>query len=98
MGSILFFIIAAGVSALFFFGGITTTSPQNIDVQVLAPSLVDGGKEATFEIIITNRNTTPLELADLVLDYPAGALDPTDPTQSLTHDRISIGTIGRASR
>ncbi len=94
MGSILFFIIAAGVSALFFFGGITTTSPQNIDVQVLAPSLVDGGKEATFEIIITNRNTTPLELADLVLDYPAGALDPTDPTQSLTHDRISIGTIG----
>ena len=92
-GSILFFIIAAGVSALLFYGGVNTTSPQNIDVQVLAPSLVDGGKEATFEIIITNRNTAPLQLADLVLDYPDGALDPTDPTKSLTHDRISIGTI-----
>ena len=92
-GSIIFFIIAAGVSALLFYGGVNTTSPQNIDVQVLAPSLVDGGKEATFEIIVTNRNAAPLQLADLVLDYPSGALDPTDPTKSLTHDRISIGSI-----
>ncbi|HVV38728.1 MAG TPA: hypothetical protein VHD31_00145 [Candidatus Paceibacterota bacterium] len=92
-GSILFFIIAAGISALLFYGGVNTTSPQNIDVEVIAPSLIDGGKEADFEVIITNRNTTSLELADLVIDYPDGARSAADPTKSLTHDRISIGTI-----
>jgi len=92
-GSVAFFVLAVGIAGLLFYGGINTTSPQNIDVQVLAPSLIDGGKEATFEIIVTNRNTTPLELADLVIDYPDGARDATDPTKALTHDRISIGTI-----
>jgi hypothetical protein len=93
LGSFIFFIGAIGVSAALFFGGVNTTSPQNIDVQVITPSLVDGGKEATIEVLITNRNTTPLELADLVIDYPNGARSVDDPTQTLTHERISIGTI-----
>ncbi len=93
LGSLVFFFGALGVSAILFLGGINTTSPQNIDVQIVAPSLIDGGKQADLEIIITNRNTTPLTLADLVMDYPTGARSPTDPTKSLTHDRISIGTI-----
>jgi hypothetical protein len=93
LGSVVFFIGAIGVSAALFFGGVNTTSPQNIDVQVITPSLVDGGKEATIEILITNRNTTPLQLADLVIDYPDGARSVDDPTQALTHQRISIGTI-----
>ncbi len=93
LGSFGFFVVAIGVSAALFFGGVNTTSPQNIDIQVITPSLVDGGKEATVEILITNRNTTSLELADLVIDYPNGARSVDDPTQSLTHERISIGTI-----
>lgn len=93
IGSFVFFVAAIGASAALFFGGVNTTSPQNIDIQVITPSLVDGGKEATVEILITNRNTTPLELADLVIDYPDGARSVADPTQTLTHERISIGTI-----
>lgn len=93
IGSFIFFIGAIGLSALLFLGGVNTTSPQNIDVQIVTPSLIDGGKEATLEIIITNRNTTSLELTDLLIDYPAGARDVNDPTKALTHDRISIGTI-----
>ncbi len=93
IGSIVFFVGALAVSAFLFFGGINTTSPQNIDIQVVAPSLIDGGKQADLEFIITNRNTTSLELADLVIDYPAGARSISDPTKPLTHERISIGTI-----
>jgi hypothetical protein len=93
LGSMLFFLVALGVSALLFFGGVNTTSPQNIDIDIVAPSLIDSGKQADLQIIITNRNTTALELADLVIDYPEGARSPNDPTRTLTHDRISIGTI-----
>lgn len=93
LGSVIFFLGALLVSSVLFFGGINTTSPQNIDVQVIAPSLVDGGKQADLEIIITNRNTTALELADLIIDYPGGARNVNDPTKTLIHERISIGTI-----
>jgi hypothetical protein len=93
LGSLVFFIGAVGVSAALFYGGVNTTSPGNIDIQVITPSLIDGGKAAQLEVIITNRNTTALELADLVIDYPDGARDPADPTKTLTHQRISIGTI-----
>ncbi|TSC69040.1 MAG: Uncharacterized protein G01um101456_383 [Parcubacteria group bacterium Gr01-1014_56] len=93
LGSMIFFVGAFVVSAGLFFGGVNTTSPQNIDVQVIAPSLIDGGKRADLEIIITNRNTTALQLSDLVIDYPEGARSPNDPTRPLTHERISIGTI-----
>ncbi|HYF13064.1 MAG TPA: hypothetical protein VD928_02075 [Candidatus Paceibacterota bacterium] len=92
-GSFLFFILAFGASALLFFGGVNTTSPQNIDVQVIAPSLIDGGSEAEVQIIITNRNSSPLELVDLVIDYPDGSRNPQDPTVALTHERFTIGTI-----
>lgn len=93
LGSIGFFLIAAGTAAALFFGGINTTSPQNITVEITAPALVDGGKQATFEITVTNRNTTALNLADIVVTYPEGARSVDDPEQPLTHERISIGTI-----
>lgn len=93
IGSIAFFVVAAGAAAALFFGGVNTTSPQNISIEITAPSLVDGGKEATFDIAVINRNTTSLNLADLVIDYPDGARSAVDPTQTLTHERFSVGTI-----
>jgi hypothetical protein len=93
IGSIGFFLLALGVAAALFFGGVNTTSPQNISIDIVAPTLIDGGKAATFEITITNRNTTSLNEADLIIDYPEGARAVNDPTEALTHERLSIGTI-----
>jgi hypothetical protein len=96
--SIGFFLVALVVAAVAFFWGPNTISPANIDVQIVAPSLVDGGKEADLQILINNKNPAPLQLADLVIDYPDGSRDPANPTQSLLHQRISLGTIGAASQ
>lgn len=93
IGSVAFFVLATGVAGFVFFGGVNTTSPSNIDLEIVAPSLVDGGKEVQFELVIRNRNTTPLLLADLVLDYPDGSRNPKDPAADLSHERLSIGTI-----
>ncbi len=93
IGSVGFFVLASGLAAYVFFGGANITSPQNIDLEVVAPSLVDGGKEVQFDIVIRNRNTTELELADLVITYPPGSRHPNNPTQDLVQDRQSIGTI-----
>jgi len=93
LGSIAFCVVSFGIAALVMLGGVNTISPQNIDIEIVAPSLIDGGKEAIFQFIITNRNQADLELADLILDYPEGTRSATDSTQSLSHDRQLIGTI-----
>lgn len=93
IGSGMFFVAAVGAAVFTFFGGGNIVSSRNIDLQVIAPTLIDGGKEATVEIIITNRNRTTLELADLIIDYPEGTRDPADLTRALTHERQSLGTI-----
>lgn len=93
IGSIIFFLIAIGGAALFFFTGGNYISPQNIDLQIVAPTLIDGGTEAGLTFLITNRNAAELQLADLVIDYPEGTRDPKSPEKALTHERVSIGTI-----
>lgn len=92
-----FFFVAVAVAGVAFFWGPNTISPNNIDLQIVAPSLVDGGKEAQFQIIIDNKNPASLETADLIIDYPSGTRDPKDPTKSLLHERQSLGTVGAAS-
>ncbi len=91
--SVFFFIIAAGVAAYFFFGGINLISPQNIDMQVVSPSLVNGGKDTTLQVIIDNRNTSPLTLASLIINYPNGTRSATGTSQVLQQDVQDIGTI-----
>lgn len=93
LGSVVFFVAAAGAAAYFFFGGGNFISPNNIDLQIVAPSLVDGGSQVALQVIITNRNSAALNLADLVLTYPEGARDPKNPNKPLTSERQSIGTI-----
>lgn len=88
-----FFFVALAVAAVAFFWGPNTISPANIDVQIVAPSLVDGGKQADFQILINNKNPASLQLADLVIDYPSGSRSPADPTQPLLHERQSLGTV-----
>ncbi len=93
LASVGFFIIAAGAAAYYFFGGASFVSHDNIDLQIIAPSLVDGGSQVDLQIIATNRNSAALTLADLVITYPTGSRDAKDPTKTLQADRQSVGTI-----
>lgn len=93
LGSVAFFVIAAAAAAYYFFGGGNFVSPNNIDLQIVAPSLVDGGSQVDLQVIATNRNSAALTLADLVVTYPTGTRDPKDPTRPLQTDRQSVGTI-----
>ena len=93
IGSAVFFVLAIGGALIFFFSGGNYISPENIDLQVITPALTDGGSTANLQFIITNRNSAELQLADLVIDYPAGARDPKNPQKSLSHERISVGAI-----
>lgn len=93
VGSVVFFVAAAGFSAYYFFGGGNFISSQNIEIEIITPSIIDGGSETQVQYIVTNRNASPLLLADLVIDYPSGTRDPKNPTKEMLHERQTIGAI-----
>lgn len=93
LGSVAFFIIAAGAAAYYFLSGGSFVSPNNIDLEIIAPSLVDGGSQVDLQVIATNRNQSQLILSDLIITYPTGTRDPKDPQKPLQDDRQSVGTI-----
>ncbi len=89
--SIIFFLLTLGyASYVFFFAG-NTVSNNNIDISILGNAFTAGGEELSIVVGITNRNSMPLELVDLVVQYPkGGAQDQSSDTENF---RESLGTI-----
>jgi|TARA_Y100000310_G_scaffold170442_2_gene170619 hypothetical protein len=89
----LFFIGSLAISAYLFFGGSNVVSAENIDIQVEGPVSIGGGDEVSLQISITNQNTVPIELADLLVEYPDGTRAAGDLNTELPRHRESIGTL-----
>ncbi len=89
--SIVFFVLALGYAAYMFFGNSNSVSNDNIDISVLSNAFTAGGEDYPLLVQVTNRNSSPLDLVDLVVEYPKSAGDTL--TQDNNHLRISLGTI-----
>ena len=94
-GSILFFVgTMIFFGYYFFFGaGSISASPGNIDIAIAGPPQVAGGQASALQIVVTNRNNVPLDLADLVVHFPPGTRSPTDFVTDEPTLRQSLGTI-----
>ncbi len=98
--SILFFLAAGGYFFYYFtFGsGAAPASAANIDIAIVGPPQVSGGEPTELQVVVTNRNAVPLDLADLVITYPPGTRSASDLTTDLTTQRISLGSIEAGGR
>ena len=86
-----FFVTALLYGAYMFFAGGNVVSNDNIDITILGSSFTAGGEELPLQVGITNRNTLPLELVDLVVEYPKSSSgDLAGETERI---RESLGTI-----
>lgn len=89
--SIVFFVLA--LSYVFYssiFKG-NTISNDHIDIAILGNAFTSGGEELPLQVEITNRNSLPLDLVDLVTEYPKSSTG--DLSQGTEHFRQSLGTI-----
>ncbi|MFC1757106.1 hypothetical protein ACFLZC_03055, partial [Patescibacteria group bacterium] len=84
-------IVASFVLYFLGFGGKNIISSKNIEMSIEGPSLVESGENNRWYIFITNKNETGLELADLIIEYPKGALSLNSDT--LTNERRALGEI-----
>lgn len=89
--SIIFFVLALGYASYIYFGKGNTVSNDNIDISLLSNAFTAGGEEYPLLLEIVNRNNSPLELVDLIIEYPKSSEDSL--SQDNDHIRISLGTI-----
>jgi len=97
-GSIIFFLIAAGVSLFILLGGSNIISSRNVLINITGPVSSPAGEETVLQITIENRNNVPLEFADLLIEYPEGTRVVLNLEQELVRFRKSLGTIGAGER
>ncbi len=89
--SVIFFVLSLSYASFKFFIGDNTISNDNIDIAILGNAFTAGGEELPLQVEITNRNSLPLDLVDLVMEYPKSATG--DLSQGTGHFRESLGTI-----
>mgnify|MGYP003393045092 CR=1 FL=1 len=93
VGSFIFFVAALGYAGYLYFGGSNIVSSNNIDIAIAGPVSTRGGDPLILEIAVTNGNQTPLEVADLLVEYPTGTRDSKDLSKELPRTRVGLGTI-----
>lgn len=89
--SIVFFILAMAYASYMFFLGGNTVSNNNIEIAVFGNTFTDGGEELPLQIEITNKNSSALQLADLVVEYPKSSSSAS--ADDMEHYRSSLGTV-----
>lgn len=88
LGSVGFFVYYFTVG-----GGSLPASPGNIGISVVGPPHVAGGEPTQLQIVVTNKNKVPLQLAELVLTFPSGTRRSDDLSTDLPTLRQPLGTI-----
>ncbi|MBI2618326.1 hypothetical protein HYW58_02660 [Candidatus Kaiserbacteria bacterium] len=96
--SILFFLGSALFGGFYFFGGKNIVSSENVDIQIQGPTAIGGGDELELQISIVNKNTTTLELTDLLVEYPEGTRAPGNLQSEFLRYRESLGNIAPGER
>lgn len=92
--SLAFFILTLLYASYVFFVGGNTVSNNNIDISILGNNFTAGGEELSLIVGIANKNSSALDLVDLVMEYPKGSSS-GDASSSVGTERLreSLGTI-----
>lgn len=92
-GSVVFFVIAVISATALFFLGNNTVSAKNVEVQVSGPPQIGAGSTLSLQVVITNKNAVPMQLTDLLVEFPEGTRSSSDISVELPRVRESVGTI-----
>ncbi|OGI65789.1 hypothetical protein A3A95_01475 [Candidatus Nomurabacteria bacterium RIFCSPLOWO2_01_FULL_39_18] len=89
--SVAFFVLTLIYTSYVFFIRGNTVSKENIEISILGNTFTAGGEELSLVIGITNKNSSSLDLVDLVVEYPKSSQ--ADSSGQVERLRVSLGTI-----
>jgi len=91
--SLLFFVLASGIAAFVFLGGINIVSSRNVDIKVVGPVSVGGGQEVSLDINVINNNNIDLDSTSMLIEYPQGTRSVVDLSKEISNERYALGKI-----
>jgi hypothetical protein len=91
--SILFFIVAGGVSFLVFWHGGLSVSSNNIQITIQGPTTLSSGATVPLQITVKNNNPASISNTDIAIVFPDGTRSADDVTQPLLRYADTLGTI-----
>ncbi|MFA6463611.1 MAG: hypothetical protein WCV55_01240 [Candidatus Paceibacterota bacterium] len=91
--AVVFFILSIIAAAFILFKGVNVVSNDKVKVNVLAPAAVPSGQVTSLDVSVQNTNDGPINLVDVVLNYPKGTRSANDQSLELTHDRVSFESV-----
>ena len=92
--SLLFFIGALTFAFYILYNGSNISSADNIEMSITGPVNFGAGEEVSLRIFIENKNTSNLESAELLIDFPDGARGTLGSENKKSRIAKSLGTIG----
>ncbi len=92
--SLLFFIGALTFAFYVLYNGSNISSADNIEMSITGPVNFGAGEEVSLRIFIENKNTSNLESAKLLIDFPDGARGTLGGENKTSRIIKSLGTIG----
>ena len=93
LGSLLLFMLVAGLSSVYLYMGGNQISGNNIAISMNGPRTVGGGEVLPIQITVTNNNTVEIESATLIVKYPAGTMSTDQPPRQLYEERIPLNNL-----
>jgi hypothetical protein len=91
--SIIFFLIAGGISLLFLLRGGLSVSNNNLIITITGPTTIASGSTVPLTITVQNNNPAAITNADISIAYPDGTRSPDDVTEPLVRYANRLGTI-----
>jgi hypothetical protein len=92
VGSLLFFVLAAGFAAYRLFLG-PILSPDNVNMTIEAPRAFAGGEEQTLSITVKNNNRSDIESTELDIIIPDGITIQSDHTVKDRRISVNLGPL-----
>ncbi|MDR3548091.1 MAG: hypothetical protein P4M11_07500 [Candidatus Pacebacteria bacterium] len=93
IGAAAFFLIALGVTAVFFVLGTRAVSNSNMTITIQGPASIASGTAVPLVITVTNHNPAAINNTDITLNFPDGTRSADDVTQPLVRYTNTLGTI-----
>lgn len=94
LASLAFFVLTLAYASYVFFAGTHTVSNDNIDISILGNNFTAGGEDLSLVVGITNKNSSSLDLVDLIIEYPKSSSNGESGSSAGTDRfRQSLGTI-----
>ncbi len=91
--SIIFFIIAGIATSAYLYLALGLVSANEVDVTIEGKSAIASGEVLELQVLVSNRNDEPLEMAYLEIEYPDGTVSTADFITPLDAETLQLGQV-----